>query len=71
MPALLIGHRSAFVPACRFAWCSEFGVPMNVLPKICSSAEVYGHVFEGPLKGVPIAGVSHAAHLGALRETSA
>lgn len=26
------------------------------MPRIASNAEVYGHVAEGPLKGVPIAG---------------
>src|SRR5213596_3387200 len=28
-----------------------------MLPKICSSSEVYGEVKEGPLRGVPIAGI--------------
>jgi glycerol kinase len=38
--------------------CSEFGIPIKMLPSIRSSSEIYGHVFAGPLKGVPIAGVS-------------
>lgn len=31
-----------------------FGVPSSILPKILSSAELYGHLKDGPLKGVPI-----------------
>src|SRR2546427_2934756 len=34
-----------------------FGIPEAMLPKICSSSEVYGEVKEGPLRGVPIAGI--------------
>lgn len=33
-----------------------FNVPESVLPKIVSSAEVYGHVQSGPLAGIPVAG---------------
>ncbi|MER6218481.1 MULTISPECIES: glycerol kinase GlpK [unclassified Streptomyces] len=33
----------------------SMGVPMNVLPEIRSSAEVYGHVKDGVLAGVPVA----------------
>src|SRR6266576_295580 len=36
---------------------NEFGIPEAMLPKICSSSEVYGEVKEGPLCGVPIAGI--------------
>src|SRR3989440_1713991 len=43
------------------AWDKElldaFGIPEAMLPKICSSSEVYGEVKEGPLRGVPIAGI--------------
>ena len=43
------------------AWDRElrdvFGIPEAMLPKICSSSEVYGEVKEGPLSGVPIAGI--------------
>jgi len=43
------------------AWDKElldaFGIPEAMLPKICSSSEVYGEVKEGPLSGVPIAGI--------------
>jgi glycerol kinase len=31
------------------------GIPRAMLPEICSSAEVYGTVTEGPLAGVPVA----------------
>src|SRR5438874_3466116 len=43
------------------AWDKElldvFEIPEAMLSKICSSSEVYGHVKEGPLRGVPIAGI--------------
>jgi len=43
------------------AWDRELldilGVPEAMLPKICSSSEVYGEVKQGPLSGVPIAGI--------------
>jgi glycerol kinase len=32
------------------------GVPRAMLPRICSSSEVYGKVAAGPLAGVPVAG---------------
>jgi glycerol kinase len=34
-----------------------FNIPRSVLPRIVSSSEVYGHVAQGPLKGLPIAGI--------------
>jgi glycerol kinase len=34
-----------------------FSIPRSVLPAIASSSEVYGQVADGPLKGVPIAGI--------------
>ncbi|XP_063233892.1 glycerol kinase 3 [Bacillus rossius redtenbacheri] len=37
--------------------CRYFGIPMDLLPKICSSSEVYGYIVEGPLKDVPISGI--------------
>eukprot|EP01133_Synstelium_polycarpum_P001433 gene1433-1662_t len=37
--------------------CEFLDVPMNVLPQVKSSAEIYGYVASGPLKGVPIASV--------------
>ncbi|KAI9031100.1 hypothetical protein DFJ74DRAFT_702132 [Hyaloraphidium curvatum] len=36
--------------------CDFFGVPMECLPRIASSSEVYGTMADGPLKGVPISG---------------
>ena len=41
----------------RLAWddeiCEIMGIPKSMLPKICSSSEVYGHTLEkGPFKGV-------------------
>jgi glycerol kinase len=35
----------------------EIGVPLDMLPEIRSSAEEYGKVADGPLAGVPIAGI--------------
>ena len=43
------------------AWDPElldaFDVPRSVLPRIVSSSEIYGNIADGPLRGVPIAGV--------------
>lgn len=36
--------------------CNFFDIPMHILPEICSSAQMYGHVEEGSLKGIPISG---------------
>ncbi|EYC43094.1 hypothetical protein Y032_0503g2635 [Ancylostoma ceylanicum] len=36
--------------------CEFFGIPPEILPQIRSSAEVFGHFFDGPLQGIPIAG---------------
>ncbi|CAO3703422.1 unnamed protein product [Rhizopus stolonifer] len=33
-----------------------FGIPPSVLPKLCSSSEIYGKMAAGPLQGIPIAG---------------
>jgi glycerol kinase len=34
-----------------------FSIPQQILPEIRSSSEVYGHIAQGPLKGVAIAGI--------------
>jgi glycerol kinase len=43
------------------AWDAEllraFSIPAQTLPEIRPSSEVYGHVADGPLKGVAIAGI--------------
>ena len=43
------------------AWDPEllevFGIPEAMLPRICSSSEIYGTALFGPVKGVPIAGI--------------
>ncbi|CAD6195248.1 unnamed protein product [Caenorhabditis auriculariae] len=36
--------------------CDFFDLPMEILPEIKSSAEIYGYLLEGPLEGIPIAG---------------
>ncbi|HEX7117131.1 MAG TPA: glycerol kinase GlpK [Steroidobacter sp.] len=36
---------------------AAFDIPRAVLPRIVSSSEVYAHAAEGPLEGVPIAGI--------------
>jgi glycerol kinase len=45
----------------RLAWdhdlLNAFGIPARVLPEVRSSSEVYGRVAEGPLSGVPVAGI--------------
>jgi glycerol kinase len=35
---------------------ATIGVPRAMLPRICSSSEIYGRVAAGPLAGVPLAG---------------
>lgn len=50
-----------------------FRVPLSALPRIVSNSEVYGHVAEGPLRGVPVAGClgdQMAALLGACAASS-
>ncbi|MFS8084225.1 MAG: glycerol kinase GlpK [Acidobacteriota bacterium] len=43
------------------AWDADllevFGIPEVILPRICSSSEIYGAASFGPVKGVPIAGI--------------
>ena len=40
---------------------------MHVLPKICTSSEIYGHLSDTVLAGIPISGVSKSAfHFGLL-----
>src|SRR6202171_1211817 len=43
------------------AWDPELlevmGIPEDMLPRICSSSEIYGTALFGPVKGVPIAGI--------------
>jgi glycerol kinase len=34
-----------------------FSVPRHILPRICSSSEVYGHVAQGVLQGTAVAGI--------------
>lgn len=46
-----IGKREWSAELCKF-----FDVPIDLLPKIRSSAEVYGTLKDGALKGVPISG---------------
>lgn len=36
--------------------CKFFDIPMQILPEIRSSAEIYGPILSGPLKGVNVAG---------------
>ncbi len=38
--------------------CRTLDIPLSVLPTIKSSAEVYGKMSDGPLKGIPLSGVS-------------
>ncbi|HJX83616.1 MAG TPA: glycerol kinase GlpK [Candidatus Angelobacter sp.] len=43
------------------AWDADllnvFDVPAQMLPRICTSSEIYGHVAQGPLQGVALAGI--------------
>lgn len=37
--------------------CRYFGIPMQMLPAIRSSSEIYGKISIGPLSGIPISGI--------------
>jgi len=37
--------------------CDFFGIPISCLPKVCSSAEVYGNLTSTQLSGAPISGI--------------
>ncbi|XP_029052003.1 glycerol kinase isoform X3 [Osmia bicornis bicornis] len=37
--------------------CRYFDIPMQILPEIRSSSEIYGHIKIGPLTGIPISGI--------------
>lgn len=53
--------RTMFMDLRKQTWdpklCDFFGITMDILPTIKSSAEIYGQVQEGPLKGVDIGGI--------------
>jgi glycerol kinase len=53
--------RTQLMNLCTLAWdppmLHAFDIPENVLPKICSSSEVYGVAQVSAIKGVPIAGI--------------
>ncbi|CAG00881.1 unnamed protein product, partial [Tetraodon nigroviridis] len=38
--------------------CSYFGIPMEILPRVRSSSEIYGLMKSSALSGIPISGVS-------------
>ena len=38
------------------ALLERFQLSTDMLPRICSNAEVYGRISDGPLAGIPIAG---------------
>jgi glycerol kinase len=38
--------------------CNFFNIPMEILPEIRSSSEIYGYMEDGPLKGIPLSGVN-------------
>ena len=52
--------RTCLMDIHKLQWDPEllqrFDLSTSMLPRICSNAEVYGHVRDGPLVGVPIAG---------------
>lgn len=43
--------------------CRYFDIPMQILPEIKSSSEIYGNITVGPLKGITISGVSYISHV--------
>lgn len=38
--------------------CKFFDIPMDILPDIKSSSEIYGYLAEGALRHLPISGVN-------------
>ncbi|XP_061128455.1 glycerol kinase-like isoform X2 [Syngnathus typhle] len=36
--------------------CKYFGIPMEILPRVRSSSEIYGLMKSGALSGIPISG---------------
>lgn len=59
-PAVTNASRTNLMDLSTLNWhtpfLSLFRMPPGIMPRIASNAEVYGHVAEGPLAGVPIAG---------------
>jgi glycerol kinase len=55
------GGRTQLMNLQSLAWDSEllevFGIPAAMLPRMCSSSEIYGEAQLGPVNGVPIAGI--------------
>lgn len=53
--------RTMFMDLRKQAWdpklCDFFGIDIDILPTIRSSAEIYGQVQEGPLAGIDIGGI--------------
>jgi glycerol kinase len=53
--------RTQLMNLASLAWdqeiLAEFGIPEQMLPRICSSSEIYGIVRHGDLAGVPVAGI--------------
>ena len=53
--------RTQLMDLATLQWDTEllraFAIPEQILPRICSSSEVYGQATEEPLKGVPVAGI--------------
>lgn len=47
--------------------CNFFDIDKNLLPEIRSSSEIYGNIAQGPLKGVPISGVSNFEVVGGIK----
>jgi hypothetical protein len=39
------------------SYCRYFGIPHDVFAEVRSTSEIYGHIKDGPLAGVPISGV--------------
>lgn len=37
--------------------CDYMNIPMQILPEVRTSSEIYGHVSTGPFTGIPIASV--------------
>jgi hypothetical protein len=57
-PVLFVSFLLSAVSNDKLSCCRYFNIASNLLPEIHSSSEIYGHIKEDPLKGIPISAVS-------------
>jgi hypothetical protein len=57
-PVLILSFFKVQCVMIKLSCCRYFNIASNLLPEIRSSSEIYGHIKEEPLKGIPISAVS-------------